>query len=166
MMQTRGPGAEEAICEMRSVVGGELLQVLSSCGVFHLPLINRQTGFARELPGLFTVNRQSRELKATHHPSIMSSRRAQNSYNDGSLPPGEIMDEATKRLLVKKIWCHGQAIAPFQAAACAYWALKVISFITFVTFATTLLQCLPMLRCPIALLCWKHRYSWHSAKRT
>ena len=43
---------------------------------------------------------------------------------DAPLLPGEIMDEATKRLLVKKIWCHGQAIAPFQGLACAYWAVK------------------------------------------
>ena len=33
------------------------------------------------------------------------------------------MDESTKRLLVKKIWCHGQAIAPFQGFACGYWAV-------------------------------------------
>jgi len=40
-----------------------------------------------------------------------------------TLDRGEIMDESTKRLLVKKIWCHGQAIAPFQGFACGYWAV-------------------------------------------
>jgi hypothetical protein len=39
------------------------------------------------------------------------------------LERGKIMDESTKRLLVKKIRCHGQAIAPFQGLACGYWAV-------------------------------------------
>jgi len=35
----------------------------------------------------------------------------------------EMLDEANKRLLVKKIWCHGQAVAPFQGLLCGYWAI-------------------------------------------
>ncbi len=33
----------------------------------------------------------------------------------------EFIDLPTQRLLMKKTWCHGQVIAPFQGMALAYW---------------------------------------------
>ena len=35
----------------------------------------------------------------------------------------EFIDVSTQRLLMKKTWCHGQVIAPFQGIALAYWGV-------------------------------------------
>jgi hypothetical protein len=35
----------------------------------------------------------------------------------------DLNDPASTRLLLKKLWCHGQLVAPLQATAYAWWAV-------------------------------------------
>jgi hypothetical protein len=35
----------------------------------------------------------------------------------------DLADPASTRMLLKKLWCHGQLVAPLQGCAYAYWAV-------------------------------------------
>lgn len=37
---------------------------------------------------------------------------------------GEILDDETKAIVIKKTWCHGQLIAPLYGFLCLYWAVS------------------------------------------
>mmetsp|Transcript_22814 Transcript_22814/g.56342 ORF Transcript_22814/g.56342 Transcript_22814/m.56342 type:complete len:154 (+) Transcript_22814:1490-1951(+) len=68
----------------------------------------------------------------------------------------EFLDDPTRRVLLKKVWCHGQAIAPFAGIALAGWGIMAPQMQTAVRAVLIL--------CGLVLPAWSYT-SWVCMQR-